>query len=472
MAAKRRSTCGLAIAPYLVPAECMVRKTVCLSSNRFRFGSKAEILRRDSHVRSAPDSGPASGLIVRSPKSRAAPKPAYRTTIRTLAPSKLRTAPANVSLALRDAEMNDRNGAGYLLHDLDSRCILATIKSGASATSSLLCSRIKSILPPVAPTLRTRYCNNARVYDGRTYRRDMCSARAHVQHHRASRALFESEDPLPVVFHADDGPAFLFRLAIKRLSEGADFGGWQSLGWAVGVFTICVIVHDQHHQPRAIAGVGVLEHLPVAVRIAKGRARPTANHQMDALGLASLVVIQEKFRLLREERHAVLVIAELRAARGSDNLFGRYPVHLLAVDTNEILAAAGYNVRLETIGTQMLHDLEHRLVDEFGVGTLPARVLGAGQPLFHLALKVFHRHAGQRRHQDFLKLMQRQLCDGLAVAREDRFERLDVLEFRIFLDNGWNTIEAIDDLRIDRMLDPERAVLIESRDALFRRNEF
>src|SRR5262245_53640783 len=49
----------------------------------------------------APDSGPAS----RSRKSRAAPKPAYRTTIRTLAPSKLRPAPANVSLALRDAQM-------------------------------------------------------------------------------------------------------------------------------------------------------------------------------------------------------------------------------------------------------------------------------------------------------------------------------------------------------------------------------
>src|SRR5262245_45134705 len=130
MAAKRRSTCGLAIAPYLVPAECMVRRTVCLSSNQFRFGSKADILRRDSHVRSAPDSGPAGGLIVRSPKSRAAPKPAYRTTILTLAPSKLRTAPGNVSLALRDAEMKDRNGAGYLLHDLDSRCTIGDNQIG------------------------------------------------------------------------------------------------------------------------------------------------------------------------------------------------------------------------------------------------------------------------------------------------------------------------------------------------------
>src|SRR5262249_13073417 len=193
---------------------------------------------------------------------------------------------------------------------------------------------------------------------------------------------------------------------------------------------------------------------------------------MDALGLASLVVVQEEFRFLGEERNAVLVIAKLGAAYCSDNLFGRYSVHLLAVDTNEILAAAGYNVRPETVGTQILHDLEHRLVDEFCIGTLPARMLGAGQPLLHLTLKVLHRHSGQCRHQDLLKLLQRQLRNGLPVAREDRLERLDVLEFRIFVDNGGNTIEAIDDLRIDGMLDPERSVLIKSRDALFRRNEF
>src|SRR5262245_22488470 len=114
---------------------------------------------------------------------------------------------------------------------------------------------------------------------------------------------------------------------------------------------------------------------------------------MDALGLTSLVVVQEKFRLLGEEGLAVLVIAELRATYGSDNLFGRYSVHLLAVDTNEILAAACYNVCPETVGTQILHDLEHRLVDKFCVGALPARVLGTGQPLLPLALKVLHRHS-------------------------------------------------------------------------------
>src|SRR5215510_6993037 len=50
MAAKRRSTCGLAIALYLVSAECMVRRAVCLSSNRVSLGHKRTYVRCDSEI--------------------------------------------------------------------------------------------------------------------------------------------------------------------------------------------------------------------------------------------------------------------------------------------------------------------------------------------------------------------------------------------------------------------------------------
>ena len=63
--------------------------------------------------------------------------------------------------------------------------------------------------------------------------------------------------------------------------------------------------------------------------------------------------------------------------------------------------------------------------------------------------------------------MQRKLGDRLAVAREDRLERLDVLEFRIFFHDRGHAVQAIDHLRIDRMFDPQRAVLVESGDAFF-----
>lgn len=35
------------------------------------------------------------------------------------------------------------------------------------------------------------------------------------------QALIESKDALPVVLHADDGPAVLVRLIVERLGKGA-----------------------------------------------------------------------------------------------------------------------------------------------------------------------------------------------------------------------------------------------------------
>jgi len=40
----------------------------------------------------------------------------------------------------------------------------------------------------------------------------------------ASHALFERENTLPVILHANDGPAHTLRLVVQRLREGADLG--------------------------------------------------------------------------------------------------------------------------------------------------------------------------------------------------------------------------------------------------------
>jgi hypothetical protein len=40
----------------------------------------------------------------------------------------------------------------------------------------------------------------------------------------AAHALLECENALPVVLHADDGPALTPRLVVQRLREGADLG--------------------------------------------------------------------------------------------------------------------------------------------------------------------------------------------------------------------------------------------------------
>ena len=47
-----------------------------------------------------------------------------------------------------------------------------------------------------------------------------------------------------------------------------------------------------------------------------------------------------------------------------------------------------------------------------------------------------------------------ELADLLEVARQHGLERLDVGEFGLRLDHGRHAIEAVDQLRVDRMLDP------------------
>src|SRR5438876_2781605 len=50
-------------------------------------------------------------------------------------------------------------------------------------------------------------------------------------------------------------------------------------------------------------------------------------------------------------------------------------------------------------------------------------------------------------------------------------ERRDLGQFRLRLDQGRNLLQAIHHLRIDRMLDPQRAVLIKRGNALLGRYE-
>src|SRR6516162_8614526 len=109
----------------------------------------------------------------------------------------------------------------------------------------------------------------------------------------ASSPSVEGEYALPIVLHADDGPVFLLRFIVKRLTERAHFGFRKPLCGPVRIFALRVVVHDQHHQPRAVASPCVFEHLSVAVRISKCRARPPTDHQMDAFRLPRIIVVQK-----------------------------------------------------------------------------------------------------------------------------------------------------------------------------------
>src|ERR1700735_1387951 len=114
----------------------------------------------------------------------------------------------------------------------------------------------------------------------------------------ALASRFEREYPLPVVLHADDRPALALRLVVECLGEGSDSAVRQAVGWPVGIFALRVVVQPEHRKPRTVASLGVLQHLLVADRVAERRTGATTDHQVNALGLAGVIVVQQQFGIL------------------------------------------------------------------------------------------------------------------------------------------------------------------------------
>src|SRR4051794_40791537 len=90
-------------------------------------------------------------------------------------------------------------------------------------------------------------------------------------------------------------------------------------------------------------------------------------------GLPPLVVDQEYLGQLHQHRLAVAEFVPRLGGR-ADHLLGRHPVDRLGVHADELLAAAGHDVRLEPVGPQVPHHLPHRLVDQLRVRPPEPRV--------------------------------------------------------------------------------------------------
>jgi hypothetical protein len=57
------------------------------------------------------------------------------------------------------------------------------------------------------------------------------------------------------------------------------------------------------------------------------------------------------------------------------------PYYLLGVDVHEVFPAAGDDIGLVFVVTQVAQEFKHRLISELRIGTIPARMLGRFQPL-------------------------------------------------------------------------------------------
>src|SRR6516164_1469121 len=98
-------------------------------------------------------------------------------------------------------------------------------------------------------------------------------------------------------------------------------------------------------------------------------------------------------------------------------------------------------------------------------------MFGRDQPRFHVGAELLDGHPTLRRKHNLEYIPHRELRDCLAVARQYGLERFAVLQIRLLVCKRANTIQAKDDLRIQRMLDPQRAVLVELSDPLSLRQE-
>ena len=84
----------------------------------------------------------------------------------------------------------------------------------------------------------------------------------------------------------------------------------------------------------------------------------------------------------------------------ADDLLGRDAVDPLGPRPHELDAAAGDDERLEAVGAQVGEQLQHRLVDQLGVGPLELRVPRRGEPVLDDRLELLGGHAGVRGGDD------------------------------------------------------------------------
>ena len=221
-----------------------------------------------------------------------------------------------------------------------------------------------------------------------------------------------------------------------------------------GPYALAVVVQDEHREPGATAGIRIFEHLPVADRIAEGEVGPPPDHEVNALRLAGVVVIDEELRLLHENRTAVRRILVADGARSADHLLGRDAVDPLRIGADEILPAAGDDICAVADAAEIFEKLDLRLIDEFGVGPFPARVAGLSDPFRDLVAKCVGVHSRERRGDHLDEGLEAEACDRFEIAGQHGAERLDLGELGLRLHERWHAIEAIDELRIDGMLDP------------------
>src|SRR5476649_1893527 len=191
---------------------------------------------------------------------------------------------------------------------------------------------------------------------------------------------------------------------------------------------------------------------------------------VDANGLTRPIIDELDLRQTEEDWYSV-ANHELGLDRRADDLFRWNAIDLFDPGPHELDATARHDERLEAVAPQIGQQLDHRLVDEFGIGPLEFRMLCRGKPIGDHLREDIGRHAGMRGQSQLHHAALARFGEGLHVAFEYRLEGLLVLPLRMQGCHRLDTFEHEGKLEIHRLLGPQGAVVVEHRDALGRRYE-
>jgi hypothetical protein len=152
-------------------------------------------------------------------------------------------------------------------------------------------------------------------------------------------------------------------------------------------------------------------------------------------------------------------------------LFWRHAVDSFGPWPHELDAAARHDEGPESVGPKVCEQFLHRLVDQFGIGPLELLITRGREPIGDDLLELRRGHAGMRHGNDFDQSVFAGSRQLLQVVIQHRRKRLLGLPFGMHRRKSLHPVERKGQLDIHRLLDPERTVIIEGRDALLDRHE-
>ena len=117
--------------------------------------------------------------------------------------------------------------------------------------------------------------------------------------------------------------------------------------------------------------------------------------------------------------------------RRADHLLRRNAVDPLGPGPHEFDAAARCDEGLEAAGAEVGQQLQHRLVDQFGIGPLEAVIARGREPVGGDLLELGRGHAGMRHRHQFDQSLFAGRRQRLQIAVQHRRERLLGLPFRM-----------------------------------------